>query len=70
MSGQPRKDIAAMRFRVRSAEKEEFEAYDLAWRERFAGMPRPPRTSIFVADFRGAKRIEISAIAVREQGME
>jgi 2-iminobutanoate/2-iminopropanoate deaminase len=52
------------------AEKEEFEAYDLAWRERFAGMPRPPRTSIFVADFRGAKRIEISAIAVREQGME
>jgi len=51
------------------AKKEEFEAYDLAWRERFAGMPRPPRTSIFVADFRGTKRIELSAIAVRGQGL-
>jgi len=52
------------------AKKEEFEAYDAAWRERFAGMPRPPRTSIFVADFRGTKRIEISAIAVRGPGGE
>lgn len=52
------------------AEKEEFEAYDVAWRERFAGIPRPPRTSIFVADFRGTKRIEISAIAVRGPGVE
>jgi 2-iminobutanoate/2-iminopropanoate deaminase len=46
------------------AKKEEFDAYDLAWRERFAGLPRPPRTSIFVAGFRGTKRIELSAIAV------
>jgi len=50
------------------ANKEEFDAYDAAWCERFTGMPRPPRTSIFVADFRGTKRIEISAIAVRSSG--
>ncbi len=50
------------------ADKNEFDAYDAAWRERFTGRPRPPRTSIFVADFRGTKRIEISAIAVRGLG--
>lgn len=46
--------------------KEEFDSYDSAWCERFAGIPRPPRATIFVADFRGNKRIEISAIAARE----
>jgi len=50
------------------ADKGEFDAYDLAWRERFTGLPRPPRTSIFVADFRGTKRIELSAIAVSGGG--
>ncbi|MCF8531265.1 MAG: RidA family protein [Candidatus Nanopelagicales bacterium] len=52
------------------ADPADFEDYDAAWRERFTGIPRPPRTSIFVAAFRGTKRIEISAIAVRESGGE
>lgn len=48
--------------------KEDFEDYDAAWRQRFSGHPLPPRTSVFVAGFRGTKRIEITAIAAREQG--
>lgn len=40
-----------------------FAEYDAAYRAVFADRPRPPRTTIFVAQFRGAKRIELTAIA-------
>ncbi len=45
------------------AKMQEFEEYDAAWRERFSGHPLPPRTTLFVAGFRGDKRIELTAIA-------
>ena len=45
---------------------DDFEAYDAAWRARFAKRPLPPRTALFVAGFRGTKRIELTAIAHRD----
>lgn len=42
---------------------DEFAEYDEEWRSFFSGHPLPPRTTIFVAGFRGSKRIEITAIA-------
>lgn len=44
---------------------DDFEAYDQAWRERFGSHPLPPRTTLFVAGFRGQKLIELTAIAHR-----
>lgn len=49
---------------------EDFDDYDAAWRARLSGHPLPPRTTVFVASFRGTKRIEITAIAVRATGSE
>jgi 2-iminobutanoate/2-iminopropanoate deaminase len=49
-------------------DQEDFADYDAAWRERFLGHPLPPRTTVFVAGFRGTKRIELTAIAAREEG--
>lgn len=51
-------------------DQEDFSEYDACWRERFVGHPLPPRTTVFVASFRGTKRIEITAIAAREKGAE
>ena len=48
----------------------DFEAYDSAWRGWFAGMQLPPRTTVFVAGFRGEKRIELTAVAARANGGE
>jgi len=45
------------------AHQEDFATYDEAWRSRFAELALPPRTTLFVAGFRGTKRIELSAIA-------
>jgi 2-iminobutanoate/2-iminopropanoate deaminase len=45
------------------ANLDEFDAYDAAYRDRLAGRPLPPRTTVQVARFRGAKRIEIDAAA-------
>lgn len=45
------------------ADLDEFDAYDAAYRDRLAGRPLPPRTTVQVARFRGAKRIEIDATA-------
>lgn len=41
----------------------EFEEYDAAYRQFFGDRPLPPRTTVFVPAFRGAKRIEMTAIA-------
>lgn len=41
----------------------EFEEYDAAYREFFGDRPLPPRTTVFVPAFRGAKRVEMTAIA-------
>jgi len=48
----------------------DFEAYDQTWREWFSGMDLPPRTTVFVAGFRGEKRIELTAVAALRQGGE
>lgn len=40
-----------------------FAEYDAAYRAAFGDRPRPPRTTVFVAAFRGSKRIELTAIA-------
>lgn len=45
------------------ADLDEFAAYDAAYRDRLAGGPLPPRTTVQVARFRGDKRIEIDAVA-------
>jgi 2-iminobutanoate/2-iminopropanoate deaminase len=45
------------------ADLDEFDAYDAAYRDRLAGSPLPPRTTVQVARFRGDKRIEIDAVA-------
>lgn len=50
------------------ADKADFETYDATWREWFTGMELPPRTTVFVAGFRGEKRIELTAIAARRSG--
>lgn len=41
----------------------DFDEYDRAYRDAFADRPMPPRTTVFVATFRGAKRIELTARA-------
>lgn len=41
----------------------DFDEYDRAYRETFGDRPLPPRTTVFVAAFRGAKRIDLSATA-------
>lgn len=45
------------------ADLDEFEEYNEAYQRRLAGYPLPPRTTVQVARFRGAKRIEIDAVA-------
>lgn len=45
------------------ASQDDFDDYDRAWRERLAGIALPPRTTVFVAGFRGDKRIELTAMA-------
>ena len=50
------------------ASQDDFDAYDAAWRERWKNYPLPPRTTLFVSGFRGAKRIELTAIAVGSNG--
>jgi 2-iminobutanoate/2-iminopropanoate deaminase len=47
--------------------QDDFLDYDNAWREKFTGKPLPPRTTVFVSGFRGNKRIEITAIAAKEE---
>lgn len=42
---------------------EEFEEYDAAYRAFFGDRPLPPRTTVFVPAFRGAKRVEMTATA-------
>lgn len=49
----------------------DFEAYDATWRAWFAGSEGrqlPPRTTVFVAGFRGEKRIELTAVAALGSG--
>lgn len=41
----------------------DFDDYNQAYLQRLEGHPLPPRTTVQVADFRGAKRIEIDAVA-------
>lgn len=45
---------------------DDFEAYDEAYRKTFGELPLPPRTTLFVQGFRGEKRIELTAIAAKE----
>ncbi len=45
------------------ADLAEFDAYNDAYLTRLSGLPLPPRTTVQVAAFRGAKRIELTAIA-------
>ena len=45
------------------ASQDDFDEYDAAWRQRLSDHPLPPRTTLFVAGFRGKKRIELTAIA-------
>jgi 2-iminobutanoate/2-iminopropanoate deaminase len=45
------------------ADLDEFDAYDRAWVERLSPHGLPPRTTVQVARFRGAKRVEIDAVA-------
>lgn len=48
------------------ADLDEFDEYNEAYQRRLAGYPLPPRTTVQVARFRGAKRIEIDAVAAVE----
>lgn len=57
---------AILQITVYLANIEDFEAYDEAWRARFDTTPLPPRTTLFVAGFRGQKKIELTAIAHRK----
>ena len=45
---------------------DDFEEYDSAYRKSFDQLPLPPRTTLFVQGFRGEKRIELTAIAAKE----
>lgn len=45
----------------------DFEDYDVAYRKTFGDLPLPPRTTLFVQGFRGEKRIELTAIAAKEE---
>lgn len=47
------------------ADLDEFDEYDEAYRGRLADVTLPPRTTVEVARFRGAKRVEIDAVAAR-----
>jgi 2-iminobutanoate/2-iminopropanoate deaminase len=40
-----------------------FPEYDAAYRAAFRAAPLPPRTTLFVAGFRGSKHIELTAVA-------
>jgi 2-iminobutanoate/2-iminopropanoate deaminase len=40
-----------------------FAEYDATYRAAFHGAPLPPRTTLFVAGFRGTKHIELTAVA-------
>lgn len=52
-----------LKLTVYLADLDEFEDYNAAYLTRLSGHPLPPRTTVQVARFRGAKRIEIDAIA-------
>lgn len=45
------------------ADLAEFDHYNTAYLQRLSGLDLPPRTTVEVAGFRGAKRIEIDAVA-------
>lgn len=45
------------------ADLNEFDAYNTAYMARLGDRTLPPRTTVQVAGFRGAKRLEITAIA-------
>ena len=49
------------------AEIEDFEEYDRAYQKAFGQLPLPPRTTLFVKGFRGMKKIELTAIAAKEE---
>lgn len=48
------------------ADLDEFDEYNEAYQRRLSGHPLPPRTTVQVARFRGAKRIEVDAVAALE----
>lgn len=48
---------------VHLADPADFDEYDRAYRDVFGDRPTPPRTTVFVSGFRGAKRIELTATA-------
>ena len=50
------------------ANLDEFDEYNAAYTACFEGMTLPPRTTVEVARFRGAKRIEIDAVAALAGG--
>lgn len=45
------------------ADLDEFDDYNEAYQRRLTGYQLPPRTTVQVSRFRGAKRIEIDAVA-------
>jgi len=49
------------------AEIDDFEEYDRAYKKAFGQLPLPPRTTLFVKGFRGMKKIELTAIAAKEE---
>lgn len=54
---------ALLQLTVYLVDPDDFDEYDRAYRQVFADIPMPPRTTVFVAAFRGAKRIELTACA-------
>ncbi|KWX23675.1 hypothetical protein AFM11_12825 [Mycolicibacterium wolinskyi] len=52
-----------LKLTVYLADLSEFDAYNDAYLARLQGIPLPPRTTVEVARFRGAKRIEIDGVA-------
>lgn len=54
---------ALLQVTVYLVDPDDFDEYDRAYRAAFADLPMPPRTTVFVAAFRGAKRIELTACA-------
>lgn len=51
------------------ADLSEFDAYNAAYVARLGDRTLPPRTTVQVAGFRGAKRLEITAIAAINESM-
>lgn len=51
-----------LKMTVYLADLADFDTYNEAYLARLDGMPLPPRTTVQVAGFRGATRIEIDAI--------